>query len=141
MQLISKYFQSSVFCKFRSLHRQKQLKIYQTTTIFYEKKYFTQFTKYFEHKSDISEKKSQKSENGFCICFRTLRIFWGKKNRYFWSFFVKILSILSHIPKTNNLKNVFSSVSEHCATFWSKNPIWQLLRGVGGAVSGESACR
>ena len=56
-----------------------------------------------------------------------------KKNWHvFVFFFLKILSISSHISKTNyyiNHKIVFSQVSEHCATFWNKNPMWSLLRG------------
>ena len=39
---------------------------------------------------------------------------------------------IDHISKTKNLKNrkiVFSKVSEHYASFWTKNSIWQLSGG------------
>ena len=48
-----------------------------------------------------------KIKYSFCICFRTLRIFWDE-----------ILRILSdHISKTKNRKIDFSFLPEHCATF------------------------
>ena len=46
--------------------------------------------------------------------------------------FNTILSILcDYILKTKYGKNLeidFSIVLEHCGTFWTKNPIWSLLR-------------
>ena len=68
---------------------------------------------------------SQKSENWYCICFRTLRIIYDKKNCHYN--FLRILSNL--ISKNKNQKIFFHRFSAHCASFL---PIWPSLRGGGG---------
>ena len=94
-----------------------------------------QFTANVQYKVDQnSQTKERKIVKFRCkIRFRTLHIFWDE---FFFQTFQRISN--EHISKKNKNRKIDSSfVSEHCATFWTRNPIWPLLRGRGNGC----ACR
>ena len=78
----------------------------------------------------ISHILKAKNRKTFRIRFRTLRwkkLWRWKKNSHFSKKFER-----SYL-KTKNRKIDFTFVSDYCATFSAKTPIWPLLRGWGSA--------
>ena len=90
----------------------------------------SQFTRNFEYKIDhISETiYCKKSENRFCIRFRTLCVFWDTS--FYILFLLMVKSTISQMNKNRII--IFFCVTAHCASYMQ---IWPLLRGVGVCMS------